>query len=161
MQASRQTGTGRAMHVHNANSYADRFTTLNIGSGPRVSAYLILGRCATLAVFISLGVLAGRHVGLPAWALVVGVLLAVAAVFAVALRSLSPYLLPGPRIQIGRHSWLAFHMFSGLGLAIGVAINLGLGAHFNLPLWMSVIVALVGILMIPLEAIVIKIVTGR
>ena len=71
------------------------------------------------------------------------------------------YVVSGPMIRLGRKSLPAFQLCSCIGLATGVVINITLGARLSLPLELSVGVALLGLLAIPIIAMVIKIVTGE
>ncbi|HEU4833025.1 MAG TPA: hypothetical protein VFS90_01370, partial [Pyrinomonadaceae bacterium] len=70
------------------------------------------------------------------------------------------YVVPGPTIRFGRKRVYAFQLYAGIGLAIWVAINLTLGALLNLPGKWSVVVALLGLLVIPIIAMAEKIVSG-
>ena len=71
------------------------------------------------------------------------------------------YVLSGPDIRLGRRSLSAFQTCSCIGLAIGVVINMTLGAHLNLPIRVSLGVAVLGLLAIPIIAMATKIVTGE
>lgn len=70
------------------------------------------------------------------------------------------YVMAGPVLRVGRRGLSAFQLCSCLGLAIGVTINITLGARLHLPIKLSAGVALLGLLMIPIIAMVVKIVTG-
>src|SRR6185503_4275680 len=71
------------------------------------------------------------------------------------------YVVAGPMIQFGRRRLSAFQVCSCIGLAIGVTINITLGARLSLPVTLSIGVALLGLLAIPVIAILVKIVTGE
>src|SRR5215208_197420 len=71
------------------------------------------------------------------------------------------YVVPGPMIRLGHRGVSAFQLCSCIGLAIGVTINISLGARLNLPLKLSIAVTLLGLLALPIIAMVVKIVTGE
>lgn len=72
-----------------------------------------------------------------------------------------PKALPGPEIMFCGRSWNAFHVFGCAALAVGVALNLGLGARLNVPWWTSVVTALLGVLTIPSVSMAAKIINGE
>jgi prolipoprotein diacylglyceryltransferase len=76
-------------------------------------------------------------------------------------RSRDGYVISGPIICLARRRLSAFQLCSVVGLAIGVTINITLGARLNLPIKLSVAVALLGLLAIPIIAMLVKIVTGE
>ena len=76
-------------------------------------------------------------------------------------RSADRYVMAGPILQLGRRRLSAFQLCSCIGLAIGVTINITLGARLHLSIKLSIGVALLGLLAIPIIAMIVKIVTGE
>jgi hypothetical protein len=67
----------------------------------------------------------------------------------------------GPAIQLGRRKLLAFQVCACAGLAIGVAINIGLAARLNLPAKVAVLTSALGLFLIPVIAMATKIIGGE
>src|ERR1044072_1221674 len=68
---------------------------------------------------------------------------------------------PGPTVRLGRKRVHAFQVYACIGLLTALVLNLTLGARLGLPLKWSVGVALLGLLAIPVIAMVEKIIVGK
>jgi hypothetical protein len=77
------------------------------------------------------------------------------------LRNIHEYVLSGPTFPFYRWHLSAFQLCACVGLATGVAINIGLGTQLNLPLTTCVVISLLGLFMIPIVAMATKIITGE
>src|SRR5258705_3829543 len=116
---------------------------------------------AALSLAVLLGIIFGLHLRLSSWVLIPAVTLAAFTFYTVAEKKEQPYVLPGPDFEFCGKRWSAFQLCAGVGLAIGVAINIGLGAHLQLPVKISLLIAGIGLLMIPLVVIATKIISGE
>jgi len=115
----------------------------------------------SLSIIVLLAVVFGLYRLLSSLVLIPSIVLAVFTFYALAHTKHKSFVLAGPEIRFGRRRFVAFRMCACVGLAIGIAINIGMALHQNLSFLTSILVSFIGLALIPVVAMVGKIISGE